>query len=283
MTIQNRLPSDITDVNICYAESVKRKGFLYKLDWRSVDVESEKGVLWKRFLSAEAIPQGKEYASKGNIYFGKNRGYWQVYFTCEDRNYKINRKDAEMSLEMKDMDKTVLVDILKHDGGICVDFTIPSSSVKRNFLTQIGEPSESGVIIEIQNELAGEIFDICVIYTERVRQLFNKPDNEAMDKGFIRKHKLSKFNKVSGCNNRGIVENRMRSERLKFGCNESCWQLYFTYENHCYRLSNDPVVFNLGEDDNMQVLIISLSKKEKLAIEFRIGKKKEEQCRLVQK
>ena len=113
--VVNNLNDKISEVQVCYAESSKGRGASYLYNFRTVDIESEESINWKNVLNLGEIQSLHDFVSTENVYFGNNRGYWQVYFNYRGNDYKINKNNANFNLEKKDQEKPVVIEILKKE------------------------------------------------------------------------------------------------------------------------------------------------------------------------
>ena len=259
VTVKNKLQSDITKVTVRYAESVKRQGPFYKLlDPRSVDVELERNVCWVRNARFDEVPKGGESKSDYEIFFGNNRGYWQVYFTFEQKEYKIDPENAEASLTSSG---DLTIDILEDGENIKIDLNAPS--FHKTFHAILVERG-----IRIQNDMAANLDDICLVFADGLNGNFNSSDPDSLMNSPLKQN--LKFDDLQAS-----TEGRktLASDCLKFRHNRHCWQFYFTFEGICYKLEGDHVVFNLTGEDMGQILNITVCplKEQSMSVVFESG------------
>ena len=265
VTVKNKLQFDITQVTVRYAESVKRQGLFYRLDPRSVDVELERNVCWIRNARFDKVPLGGEQKSDYEIFFGNNRGYWQVYFSYKGKEYKIDPKKAEASLTSSG---DLTIDILEDGENIKIDLNAPS--FHETFHAIPVEPAEKGVRIAIQNNMAADLDDICLVFADGLNGNFNSSDKDSLKNTLWKQHvKFDNCNLPASAGERQILT----SDFLKFHQHRHCWQFYFTYEGICYKLEGDHVVFSLKEKDFGKSLNITvcLSKETSMSVVFEAG------------
>ena len=102
--------------------------------------------------------------SDEKLYFGNNRGYWQLYFTYNNENYRINKNNAGFNLYKSDNGESLTIEITQHkEEYIYVKFLAPSGETW--FYTD-KTSMERGISIVVKNELSEEIADVCVLYAE---------------------------------------------------------------------------------------------------------------------
>ena len=154
----------MTNVCVCFAESSKGCDVSYLYDIRAINVETGRNVYWKKTIQFGSIPTNSKKNSDEKLYFGNNRGYWQLYFTYNNENYRINKNNAEFNLCKSDKGESLTIEITRHkEEYIYVKFLAPSG--ERWFY--IDKTSmERGISIVVKNELSEEIADVCVLYAE---------------------------------------------------------------------------------------------------------------------
>ena len=112
--VENNLRDVINDVCVIYAESVKGDDASYLYDYRKVDIETNKNVFWRRAATVSNVPSLGVETSTEHVYFGNNRGYWQVYFTVNGESFKINKNNAMFNLSKKKDNKSVVTIQIEH-------------------------------------------------------------------------------------------------------------------------------------------------------------------------
>ena len=267
ISVINKLDDEVNDVKVCFAESVKEYSVSCAYDYRAVNVETEQNVYWKKMVHVGNISSQKKRESSERVYFGNNRGYWQVYFTYKGKNHKLNLNNAEFNVSGKDNGKVVSLEIMHHRSYIYVNFKSPSSTTY--YYAEEKNPIERGIFVAVRNKLPKTIRDVCVHYAESKSSVVNTETGENV----VWKETVSlEKNEVPEKH-----ETRSR-ERIKFS-NQKCFlQVYFSYNGLCYKLNTNSARFDINYCDNGCVLIITidwLNKNSPVNVSFDLnGRKK---------
>jgi hypothetical protein len=134
--VRNKLESPLTNVKVLYAQSNKKTGWWdYATDWRVVDVEDETNVLVQDRTSVVvgSVPVEEETRVSTSILFAEGaRGYWQVYFDYNGRQYKIDKNNAQVNPwpvdDKKYVEITVRFEETTNRTRIRIDFVMSSGN-----------------------------------------------------------------------------------------------------------------------------------------------------------
>ena len=240
---------EVQNVVVCFAESNKGCDISYVYDFRYVDMETEKNVLWRKTIEfKEGIPSGSYCDSVEKVYYGNNRNFWQVYFTHAGTNYKINKNNAEFNLsQTKDKEKLVTIDIMP--GCSRVNFTAPSGGAYFN--VGKGDRIGRGILVSVQNKLQQEVSGVRILYAES-------------DQTGISIETELPWRDILQCQDQKLQQqSSIKSEnRSKFYYHNSYWQLFFTYRNSCYAFQKTIIDFNLLYEHNGKDLFITIQEKD---------------------
>ena len=263
VSVVNKLDSKtsqgaIENVVVCFAESMKVDGMSYLSDFRWVDIETERNVLWKKSISFEGcLSAGDERKANEKVYFGNNRNYWQVYFKHNGENYKMKKNNAMFNLHKSaDNAQTVTIEIRPYRNYIYVNFKAPSG--EDYFYTKKENRRESGISVTVKNlgekandTLPHAISDVCVLYIESNKNGIEiEKDIDVTSREFVR------------FDNRTVKPRAeiTSTKRVKLHYQKGYWQVYITYDNEGYKLEGDNLNFDLSHDDNGRTLFIAIQR-----------------------
>ena len=269
VVVSNSLKHDISNFKIIYAESNKASDASYLYDYRTVDVERHKNVLWEKCVEISSeIPAKERRSSNKFINFGNNRGYWQVYFKCGGSSYKLDKHNAMMNLSDKDNGKVLTVAIIEEENKIRLNFEVPSG--KCHFFATEGAPLANGITVELCNRLEEEISKMWVVFAESSKSrglsyVYNFSVVDVETGANVNKLETVEFKALTIPAGEAVKS----KEKLIFEYNRHYWQVYFTYKGRCYKIDKNNAMFNLEEKDNGGKLKITLrAKRNKVLLDF---------------
>ena len=258
-TKSEKTVNDVENVVVCFAESRKGDDLSFLFDFRTVDVETGENVYWEKTIvfKGNFSPGIVREASNEKVYFGNNRNYWQIYFTHDGDNYKIDANNAMFNLsKLRDNGKLVKIKIWRLKNEIWVQFIAPSG--KKWFKTIKGNRIERGILLKVKNWLQEDISDIRVLHAESTKNKIQLDTGEnVVWKEFV------KFSDIKVKGKTISTEHEIVStKRIEFHYCKNYWQVFFTYDGHCYKLDEDNVNFNLSYEDNGQTMTITVLQKD---------------------
>ncbi|CAF1574322.1 unnamed protein product [Rotaria magnacalcarata] len=135
VTVQNKLGHRISNVSVLYAASNKLQAehildvVPYLNDLRTVDIQTRENIRYTKTTGCDRINSHSQETLDGFGGSTKYRGYWQVYFRFGNRNYKIDKENAQMNIWRDDHHGTMVITILaESDGRIRIDMILPSGN-----------------------------------------------------------------------------------------------------------------------------------------------------------
>ena len=101
ISFTNGLKDKVINVVILYCESNKSIHNWYNAG--KVNVETLSNILWTRYISFDyrIVSESKVETSGKNVCFGENFGYWQMYFSYNGDDYRLEKNDCKMTLSPK--------------------------------------------------------------------------------------------------------------------------------------------------------------------------------------
>ena len=222
---------------------------------------------WEKTMFEGKFSPGEEkQALNEKVYSGNNRNYWQIYFTHDGENYKINKNNAMFNLFKKsDNGGTVTIEICPYEDVFRVHFIAPSG--KAWFKIEKGNRLERGILVKVRNELSEDISDIRVLHAES-----DKRKIQIETGGGVVWREFVKFSdrEIKGKTSDRPISCAYSSERVEFHYYQNYWQVYFTRKGICYELEVD-VNFNLSYEHNGRTLDITIlheDQKNKIYVKF---------------
>ena len=106
-----------------------------------------------------------------------------------------------------------------------------------------------GISVVVKNDLDGDVSDLCVLYAESNLRKINVETGENV----VWKQNVN-FNARTVPGKTEIAS----MERIEFSGHQSYWQVYYTYDNNCYKLEKDNAQFNLHSTDNGTNVIVTI-------------------------
>ena len=276
ISIRNRLSEEISNVRLRYAEGVTDLK-----DRKTVNVETGEDIFWTKDVAlASKIPSDHETYSPERIPFGNNRGFWQLYFTCQDDEFKINKNDAMLSLTNSDDKKCLDVTIESQDALTCtnnclslfrssqkLNDTIDTYSIrisfkvssKHTFFSAVKRsPMVREVRVHVHNQLKDTIYDLGVQFTKST-DIYNI------------KFEPNTWIPLES-NTVPVKESCKTRQNIICEYDRNCyWNVRFTYKGSCYKLTT-PANYNWNASDNGEIfpIVIKEEGRGEVMVEFRI-------------
>lgn len=272
ISFNNCLNEKVSNVIILYCESNKSIHNWYNAG--KVDVETLSNVLWSRYVSFDykIVSELRVKTSGRNVCFGENFGYWQLYFSYEGDDYKLDKNDCKMTLTPECDQQELQIELsslVNDDKDLDIKAKFQISTVSGEFKVVKGKPIVRGVHVCISNQLENNVDFINAVIVE---------ENSSK--------KASQLNTVNVKFDNNVIKPSgqiLSSEFVPYNCfgHKHYLKLYFTSQGCCYELENKEkyshgIPLKLTEKEyGSQIEVVIVSRKQSVSIKVQNSSAKE--------